>query len=98
MRQPLHDCLSQTERGGQALIVRNREGGAAGDAAAATFAGPPAYMQLEAMAMELTLGLGYDARIYKGVPSLAALPAWEYDHPVLSSIVLLILLVLFLME
>lgn len=47
--------------------------------------------------MEFTcLGLGYDARMYKGIPQLAAYePAWTDDHPVLT---LIVLLALFLLE
>ena len=42
----------------------------------------------------ICLGLGYDARMYKGVLSLAAQPAQKDDHPVLSTIALLVIALL----
>jgi hypothetical protein len=40
------------------------------------------------------LGLGYDVRIYKGLPASSTQPAQMDEHPVLSSIALIIIALL----
>jgi len=45
--------------------------------------------------MPLTcLGLGYDARMYKGLPPSPAQPTWADDHPTLFSLVFLLIIIL----
>jgi hypothetical protein len=40
------------------------------------------------------LGLGYDARMYDGLPPSSVQPTWADDHPVLSSLAYLLVIIL----
>lgn len=64
--------------------------------ALATFSCDPAYTHLENRPqMTLTcLGLGYDARMYKGLPPSPDQPTWADDHPGLSLLGYLLLIIL----